>query len=192
MAQRCLYGVDKNPFAVNLAKLSLWLVTLSQDLPFTFVDHALKCGDSLVGYSVAEIRAAMRRSAAGAGRRSERASMSRCADRRESFADDSLRRCRLRPQETAPGAADQGQRGPAPGRGSDGGGVLCRSSKPGCGPTSSRCIWPCSAAPSHDDDLASGFSQEIRERLAARREGHHPLPLGSGVSGGVRRRARWV
>ncbi|MCS5700152.1 BREX-1 system adenine-specific DNA-methyltransferase PglX [Cyanobium sp. FGCU-52] len=49
IAQRCLYGVDKNPFAVNLAKLSLWLVTLSQDLPFTFVDHALKCGDSLVG-----------------------------------------------------------------------------------------------------------------------------------------------
>ncbi|MFZ9464468.1 MAG: DNA methyltransferase, partial [Vulcanococcus sp.] len=60
IAQRCLYGVDKNPFAVNLAKLSLWLVTLSQELPFTFVDHALKCGDSLVGYSVAEIRAAMR------------------------------------------------------------------------------------------------------------------------------------
>ena len=49
VAQRCLYGVDRNPFAVNLAKLSLWLVTLAKDLPFTFVDHALKCGDSLVG-----------------------------------------------------------------------------------------------------------------------------------------------
>lgn len=49
IAQRCLYGVDKNPFAVNLAKLSLWLVTLSKELPFTFVDHALKEGDSLVG-----------------------------------------------------------------------------------------------------------------------------------------------
>jgi len=49
IAQRCLYGVDKNPFAVNLAKLSLWLVTLSRELPFTFVDHALKEGDSLVG-----------------------------------------------------------------------------------------------------------------------------------------------
>jgi hypothetical protein len=49
VAQRCLYGVDKNPFAVNLAKLSLWLVTLDKDRPFTFVDHALKCGDSLVG-----------------------------------------------------------------------------------------------------------------------------------------------
>lgn len=49
IAQRCLYGVDKNPFAVNLAKLSLWLVTLAKKHPFTFVDHALKCGDSLVG-----------------------------------------------------------------------------------------------------------------------------------------------
>ncbi|MXX08923.1 MAG: N-6 DNA methylase [Synechococcus sp. SB0667_bin_8] len=55
IAQSCLYGVDKNPFAVNLAKLSLWLVTLSKDAPFTFVDHALKCGDSLVGYGDTEI-----------------------------------------------------------------------------------------------------------------------------------------
>lgn len=55
VAQRCLYGVDKNPFAVNLAKLSLWLVTLAKDQPFTFVDHALKCGDSLVGLTRVEI-----------------------------------------------------------------------------------------------------------------------------------------
>ena len=55
VAQRCLYGVDKNPFAVNLAKLSLWLVTLAKDLPFTFIDHALKCGDSLVGLTKREI-----------------------------------------------------------------------------------------------------------------------------------------
>jgi N-6 DNA Methylase len=55
IAQRCLYGVDKNPFAVNLAKLSLWLVTLAKDYPFTFLDHALKCGDSLVGLTRAEI-----------------------------------------------------------------------------------------------------------------------------------------
>jgi len=57
IAQRCLYGVDKNPFAVNLAKLSLWLVTLAKDRPFTFVDHALKCGDSLVGLTKAQIGA---------------------------------------------------------------------------------------------------------------------------------------
>ena len=49
VAQRCLYGVDKNPMAVDLAKLSLWLATLAKDHPFTFLDHALKCGDSLVG-----------------------------------------------------------------------------------------------------------------------------------------------
>ena len=55
VAQRCLYGVDRNPFAVNLAKLSLWLVTLAKDRPFTFVDHALKWGDSLVGVRQAEI-----------------------------------------------------------------------------------------------------------------------------------------
>ncbi len=56
VAQRCLYGVDKNPFAVNLAKLSLWLVTLAKDYPFTFLDHALKCGDSLVGLTGEEIQ----------------------------------------------------------------------------------------------------------------------------------------
>ncbi len=60
VAQRCLYGVDKNPFAVNLAKLSLWLVTLSKELPFTFVDHALKCGDSLVGEPRKKIEAELK------------------------------------------------------------------------------------------------------------------------------------
>lgn len=55
VAQRCLYGVDKNPFAVSLGKLSLWLATLAKDEPFTFVDHALRCGDSLVGLSFEQI-----------------------------------------------------------------------------------------------------------------------------------------
>jgi hypothetical protein len=49
VAQRCLYGVDKNPVAADLAKLSLWLATLARDHAFTFLNHALKCGDSLVG-----------------------------------------------------------------------------------------------------------------------------------------------
>jgi hypothetical protein len=49
VADRCLYGVDLNPMAVEMAKLSLWLVTLQKDRPFTFLDHALKCGDSLLG-----------------------------------------------------------------------------------------------------------------------------------------------
>ena len=51
VAQRCLYGVDKNPLAVEMAKLSLWLLTLAKDKPFTFLDHAIRCGDSLVGLS---------------------------------------------------------------------------------------------------------------------------------------------
>lgn len=49
VAQRCLYGVDKNPMAVVLAKLSLWLATLAKNEPFTFLDRALRHGDSLVG-----------------------------------------------------------------------------------------------------------------------------------------------
>ncbi|MEM9553688.1 MAG: DNA methyltransferase [Acidobacteriota bacterium] len=56
VAQRCLYGVDKNRFAVDLAKLSLWLETLARDLPFTFLDHALRWGDSLVGLDFRQIR----------------------------------------------------------------------------------------------------------------------------------------
>ena len=49
IAERCLYGVDKNPMAVEMAKLSLWLITLAKDRPFSFVDHALRAGDSLLG-----------------------------------------------------------------------------------------------------------------------------------------------
>lgn len=49
IAQRCLYGVDINPLAVEMAKLSLWLLTLAKDKPFEFLDHSIRCGDSLVG-----------------------------------------------------------------------------------------------------------------------------------------------
>jgi type II restriction/modification system DNA methylase subunit YeeA len=54
VADRCLYGVDINPMAVEMAKLSLWLVTVQRDRPFTFLDHALKCGDSLIGVGSVE------------------------------------------------------------------------------------------------------------------------------------------
>lgn len=57
VAQRCLYGVDRNPVAVDLAKVSLWLVTLAKDHALTFVDHALRHGDSLVGLSRRQIEA---------------------------------------------------------------------------------------------------------------------------------------
>ena len=57
IAQRCLYGLDRNPVAVDLAKVSLWLVTLAKDHALTFVDHALRHGDSLVGLSRKQIEA---------------------------------------------------------------------------------------------------------------------------------------
>jgi len=55
VAERCLYGVDKNIFAVDLAKLSLWLATVAREHPFTFLDHSLRHGDSLVGLSREQI-----------------------------------------------------------------------------------------------------------------------------------------
>jgi hypothetical protein len=57
VAQRCIYGVDKNPLAVEMAKLSLWLLTLAKDKPFEFLDHSIRCGDSLVGiHSLDQLR----------------------------------------------------------------------------------------------------------------------------------------
>lgn len=55
VAERCLYGVDKNVFAVDLAKLSLWLATLAKEHPFTFLDHSMRHGDSLVGLTREQI-----------------------------------------------------------------------------------------------------------------------------------------
>ncbi|MFB2833019.1 N-6 DNA methylase [Floridanema evergladense] len=49
VAVHCLYGVDKNPLAVELAKLSLWLESHGEGLPLTFLDHRLVVGDSLTG-----------------------------------------------------------------------------------------------------------------------------------------------
>ena len=55
VAQRCLYGVDKNPMAIDLARLSLWLATFAKDHEFSFIDHALRHGDSLVGLTRQQI-----------------------------------------------------------------------------------------------------------------------------------------
>ena len=57
VAQRCLYGIDRNPMAVDLAKMSLWLSTLARDHPLTFVDHAFRHGDSLVGLTRRQVEA---------------------------------------------------------------------------------------------------------------------------------------
>ena len=55
IAQRCLFGVDLNPTAVQLARLSLWLVTLAAGRPLTFLDHRLTCGNSLLGASLLDL-----------------------------------------------------------------------------------------------------------------------------------------
>lgn len=49
IAERCIYGVDINPMAVELAKLSIWLFTMDRGRPFSFLNHHLKCGNSLIG-----------------------------------------------------------------------------------------------------------------------------------------------
>lgn len=52
IVERCIYGVDANPMAVELAKVSLWLVTAASDKPLSFLDARLRCGDTLVGASL--------------------------------------------------------------------------------------------------------------------------------------------
>jgi hypothetical protein len=71
IAQRCLYGVDLNPMAVQLGRLSLWLATLAGDRPLTFLDHHLRAGNSLVGAALADL--ARRRPPGRSGRMLPRA-----------------------------------------------------------------------------------------------------------------------
>jgi len=49
VVRNCIYGVDLNPMAVELAKLSLWLTTVASNKPLSFLDHHLRCGNSLIG-----------------------------------------------------------------------------------------------------------------------------------------------
>jgi Eco57I restriction-modification methylase len=57
IAEHCIYGVDFNPMAVELAKVSLWLHTARKDKPLSFLDHHLKCGNSLVGARLEDLTA---------------------------------------------------------------------------------------------------------------------------------------
>ena len=57
VVERCIYGVDLNPLAVDLAKLSLWLCTVSLDKPLNFLDHHLRCGNSLIGAQTRDLGA---------------------------------------------------------------------------------------------------------------------------------------
>ena len=51
VAERCVYGLDVNPLAVELAKLSLWIASAGKGVPLSFLNHHLRCGDSLLGAS---------------------------------------------------------------------------------------------------------------------------------------------
>jgi Alw26I/Eco31I/Esp3I family type II restriction m6 adenine DNA methyltransferase len=53
--ERCIFGVDLNPLAVELAKLSLWLYTVAKNRPLSFLDHHLRCGNSLIGAWVKDL-----------------------------------------------------------------------------------------------------------------------------------------
>jgi adenine-specific DNA-methyltransferase len=56
IAERCIYGVDVDPMAVELAKLSIWLSTMDQHKPPVFLNHHLKCGNSLVGARLSDLK----------------------------------------------------------------------------------------------------------------------------------------
>ncbi len=56
VVQSCIYGVDLNPLAVDLAKLSLWLATVAKNRPLSFLDHHLRCGNSLIGTRFADLQ----------------------------------------------------------------------------------------------------------------------------------------
>ncbi len=56
VVQSCVYGVDMNPLAVDLAKLSLWLSTVARDRPLSFLDHHLRTGNSLVGARLTQLQ----------------------------------------------------------------------------------------------------------------------------------------
>jgi hypothetical protein len=99
--ERCLYGVDLNPLAVELAKLALWLETISVNRPLTFLDHHLRCGNSLVGGTIDSLDALP-----GAPDLFERA-YSRQVGQRLPVLLEPLERIRLTPSETAQQVKDK-------------------------------------------------------------------------------------
>ena len=55
VVENCIYGVDINPLAVELAKLSLWILSMAKDAHLSFLNHHLKCGNSLIGARLSDI-----------------------------------------------------------------------------------------------------------------------------------------
>lgn len=71
VAQQCIYGVDLNPLAVELAKLSLWLATAARDRPLNFLDHHLRPGNALVGSWLKDVAAGQHPGAKAAQRKAQ-------------------------------------------------------------------------------------------------------------------------
>ena len=88
VAQTCVYGVDLNPLAVDLAKLSLWLITVAADRPLSFLDHHLRAGNALIGTRLAAIT-----ESAGPASRPKRKAKAVAADPNQLalFAEDEFR-----------------------------------------------------------------------------------------------------
>lgn len=55
VVENCVYGVDINPMAVELAKVALWLHTVTKGEPLSFLDHHIRCGNSLIGANIADL-----------------------------------------------------------------------------------------------------------------------------------------
>ena len=67
--KRCIYGVDLNPMAVELAKVSLWLDCFTLGAPLSFLDHHMKVGNSLIGANVEEVGRRWRKTSGAASSR---------------------------------------------------------------------------------------------------------------------------
>jgi Eco57I restriction-modification methylase len=111
IAQRCLFGADLNPMAVQLARLSLWLAALAANKPLTFLDHHLVTGDSLVGATVDDV---LRQPTRGSGSHRRRTSTSLFTEQDLTPALEHAVRARLRlaeePDDSASVVADKERR----------------------------------------------------------------------------------
>ena len=67
VVEKCIYGVDLIPLTTELAKLSLWLNTASRGKALSFLDHHIRCGNSLLGATITELRSAARKAGKSAG-----------------------------------------------------------------------------------------------------------------------------
>ena len=182
VAQRCLYGVDRNPVAVDLAKMSLWLVTLAKDHALTFVDHALRHGDSLVGLSRKQIEAFHWDPIDGCQVVQELWSARAPGRRSPSCASGSARPTRASPTGSC---ATSGTRRSSSSARCGSSGISCwRRSSRGRSRRSGR-----RSASEYASAVVSGEAEQLprlARGVAARRPAARAVPLGDRVPGGVR------